>query len=42
MITQAYRLVSDLSRERMIRIRSAAYLRAVERVAEAIKLRGFV
>ncbi len=42
MITQAYRSVSDLSRERRIPMRSAAYLLAVERVAEAIKLRGFV
>ena len=42
MITQAYRSVRDLSRERRIPMRSAAYLLAVERVAEAIKLRGFV
>ena len=41
-ITQAYRAVSDLSRERRIPMRRAAYLLAVERVAEAITLRGFV
>ena len=41
-ITQAYRSVSDLSRERRIPMRRGAYLLAVERVAEAIMLRGFV
>ncbi len=42
MITEAYRSVSDLSRERRIPMRRAAYLISVERVAEAIRLRGFV
>ena len=41
-ITRAYRSVSDLSRERRIPMRRGAYLLAVERVAEAITLRGFV
>ena len=42
MITAAYRSVSDLSRERRIPMRRAAYLISVERVAEAIRLRGFI
>ncbi len=41
-ITQAYRSVSDLSRERRIPMRRGAYLLAVKRVAEAITMRGFV
>jgi glutamate dehydrogenase/leucine dehydrogenase len=42
MIIAAYRSVSDLSRERRIPMRRAAYLISVERVAEAIRLRGFI
>jgi len=41
-ITHAYRSVRDLSREQGLSMRRAAYLIAVERVAEAIRLRGFV
>lgn len=41
-ITRAYRAVAELSRERGISMRRSAYLLAVERVAEAIMLRGFV
>lgn len=38
----AYRSVRDLAREQNITLRRAAYRIAVERVAEAINLRGFV
>jgi len=41
-ITTAYRAVSNLAREKRWPMRRAAYLIAVERVAEAIRLRGFV
>jgi len=41
-ITQAYRSVSALSRKRRIPMRRGAYLLAVQRVADAIELRGFV
>ena len=42
MLTTAYRAVSNLAREKRCPMRHAAYLIAVERVAEAIRLRGFV
>ena len=42
MLTTAYRAVSSLAREKRCPMRHAAYLIAVERVAEAIRLRGFV
>ncbi len=41
-ITTGYRAVSSLAREKRCSMRHAAYLIAVERVAEAIRLRGFV
>ncbi len=41
-LLHAYRTVRDLARERGITMRRAAYRIAVERVAEAINLRGFV
>jgi glutamate dehydrogenase/leucine dehydrogenase len=41
-MTKAYGAVRDLSRERRLSMRRAAFLIAVERVAEAIRLRGFV
>ncbi len=41
-ITTAYQAVSSLAREKRCPMRHAAYLIAVERVAEAIRLRGFV
>jgi glutamate dehydrogenase (NAD(P)+) len=41
-LTLAYRSVRELARERRLPMRRAAYLIAVDRVAEAIRLRGFV
>ncbi len=41
-LLQAYRATRDLARERGVALRRAAYLIAVERVAQAIRLRGFV
>ena len=41
-LSRAYRSVRDLSKERGLTMRRAAYLIAVGRVAEAIRLRGFV
>jgi glutamate dehydrogenase (NAD(P)+) len=41
-LTGAYRAVRSLAAERSVSLRQAAYLIAVERVAEAIRLRGFV
>jgi glutamate dehydrogenase (NAD(P)+) len=42
MLLPAYHAVRTLARERSVTMRRAAYLIAVERVAEAIRLRGFV
>ena len=42
MLTTAYRAVSSLADEKRCPMRPAAHLIAVERVAEAIRLRGFV
>jgi glutamate dehydrogenase (NAD(P)+) len=42
MLLPAYRAVRALSQERGVTMRRAAYLIAVERVARAIRLRGFV
>jgi glutamate dehydrogenase (NAD(P)+) len=41
-MTAAYHSVLNTSREYKINMRQAAYLRAVERVVEAMKLRGWV
>jgi len=41
-MTAAYHSVLDTSREYKINMRQAAYIRAVERVVEAMKLRGWV
>jgi glutamate dehydrogenase (NAD(P)+) len=41
-MTAAYHSVLDTSREYKINMRQAAYVRAVERVVEAMKLRGLV
>ena len=41
-MTAAYHSVLDTSREHNINMRQAAYVRAVERVVEAMKLRGWV
>jgi len=41
-MTAAYHSVLDTSREYKINMRQAAYVRAVERVVEAMKLRGWV
>jgi len=41
-MTAAYHLVLNTSREYKINMRQAAYVRAVERVVEAMKLRGWV
>jgi len=41
-LSGAYRSVRDLARERGLTMRRAAYVIAVERVAQAIRLRGFV
>lgn len=41
-MTTAYHSVLDTSREYKINMRQAAYVRAVERVVEAMKLRGWV
>ena len=41
-ITTAYHSVLNTSREHKINMRQAAYVRAVERVVEAMKLRGWV
>ncbi len=40
-MTKAYVAVRDLARRKEITLRRAAYLIAVERVAKAIRLRGF-
>ncbi len=41
-MTEAYHAVLNTSREYKINMRQAAYVRAVERVVEAMKLRGWV
>jgi glutamate dehydrogenase (NAD(P)+) len=41
-MTEAYQSVLNTSREYKINMRQAAYVRAVERVVEAMKLRGWV
>ena len=41
-LLRAYRTVRELSREKEMTLRQAAYFIAVERVAQAIRLRGFV
>jgi glutamate dehydrogenase (NAD(P)+) len=41
-MTKAYHAVSDLARSRNIYMRDAAYMIAVQRVAESCKLRGWV
>jgi glutamate dehydrogenase (NAD(P)+) len=41
-MTRAYQKVFDTHRERQVNMRVAAYLEAVARVAEAVKLRGWV
>lgn len=41
-MTKAYHAVSDLAKSRNIYMRDAAYMIAVQRVAEACKLRGWV
>ncbi|MCH7837650.1 MAG: glutamate dehydrogenase [Chloroflexi bacterium] len=41
-LLRAYRTVRELSREKEMTMRQAAYFIAVERVAQAIRLRGFV
>ena len=41
-LLNAYRSVRDVARERELTLRRAAYRIAVERVAQAIRLRGFV
>ncbi|MCK5766969.1 MAG: hypothetical protein KAH35_01150 [Candidatus Atribacteria bacterium] len=41
-MTVAYKAVSDLSREKNIYMRDAAYMISISRVAEASKLRGWV
>jgi len=41
-MTAAYHSVLNTSKEYKINMRQAAYVRAVERVVEAMKLRGWV
>jgi len=41
-MTAAYHSVLDTSREYNVNMRQAAYIRAIERVVEAMKLRGWV
>jgi len=41
-MTTAYHSVLNTSREYKINMRQAAYVRAIERVVEAMKLRGWV
>ena len=41
-MTRAYRIVRDMAEEENLTYREAAFLIAVKRVAEAIRLRGFV
>jgi glutamate dehydrogenase (NAD(P)+) len=41
-MTRAFKMVHDLARKRQINNRLAAYLISVERVAQAVQLRGWV
>jgi glutamate dehydrogenase (NAD(P)+) len=41
-MTSAYHAVYDTHKDYKINMRQAAYVRAVERVVEAMKLRGWV
>ena len=41
-MTRAYHAVSELAREKNIYMRDAAYMIAISRVAEAVKIRGWV
>jgi len=41
-MTSAYHAVLDLSTNRNVYMRDAAYMIAISRVAEAVKLRGWV
>jgi glutamate dehydrogenase (NAD(P)+) len=41
-MTNAYRAVSDLAHSRNVYMRDAAYMISVSRVAEAVKMRGWV
>jgi glutamate dehydrogenase len=41
-MTDAYHAVSDLARQRNVYMRDAAYMISVSRVAEAVKMRGWV
>ena len=41
-MTAAYHSVLNTSREYNVNMRQAAYIRAIERVVEAMKLRGWV
>ena len=41
-MTQAYHAVLDMAKARQVDMRTAAYLVAVQRVAEAVQLRGWV
>jgi len=40
-MTKAFRAVYDLANERNLYMRDAAYVIAIERVAKAVKLRGW-
>ncbi len=41
-MTQAFHAVTEMYQEKKVHMRLAAYLVAVQRVAEAMKLRGWV
>ncbi len=41
-MTKAFRAVYDLAKERNLYMRDAAYIIAINRVASAVKLRGWV
>jgi len=41
-MTKAFRAVYDLSVEKNVYMRDAAYIIAINRVAEAVRLRGWV
>ena len=41
-MTAAFRAVSELARKRKLTMRNAAYVIAIDRVAQAVKSRGWV